>query len=124
MTPVRFPPVKSDGVLVWLVPQTPAPSAAAPDRAVPLPVFVNAVTDVPDNTLPTVTASPFVALTPCGDARREAMTAPRPPRAAARTARRERGAVSSTDIGLRTSPVHVHTPGGCLAVARDGARQL
>ena len=61
------------------------------------------VTSLPSFGLPMSTGPPSAALTALGVASREAMTAPRPPRAAARTARRERGVEVSTDMSLDPS---------------------
>src|SRR5829696_7382785 len=90
-------------------PTTPTPAADVPrtPSSAPLaakdgPAFnVETIDVVPTPTCAasTRTGSPAAALTALGPARREATSAPSPPSAAPRIARRERGAEESADIG-------------------------
>src|SRR6185369_14414334 len=101
ITPVRLlATLKSGtGVLSVLEPFSPVASAVDPSIAAPVvAVLEMAVVPAPLKVPSTRTASPGLALTVSGLMRREATTAPRPPSADARMARRERGADGSTDM--------------------------
>src|SRR5829696_9065031 len=104
-------------------PTTPTPAADVPrtPSSAPLaakdgPAFnVETIDVVPTPTCAasTRTGSPAAALTALGPARREATSAPSPPSAAPRIARRERGAEESADIAgppkLRNRPARAST---------------